>query len=214
MCIRDSRGRGRFHSPALLAAVALSWTAPGAATQEFHVDTDSPRSVVFISSATLDEFEGVTDRIDGFVLLDGDGVRAATDLPGSRIYFEVHLASLDTGISLRNRHMRENYLEVEAYPYATFDAGVDRIEASGDGGFRVVATGAFTAHGVSRERTLTCGAVPHGDGYRVRCAFSVHLQDHDIEIPRIMFMKLAPEVRLELAFRLRPAPPTDREMPA
>ena len=110
--------------------------------------------------------------------------------------------------------MRDNYLEVEAYPYATFDAGVDRIEAAGDGGLRVLATGAFTAHGVSRERTLACGARPDGDGYQVRCAFPVRLQDHDIEIPRIMFMKLAPEVRLELEFRLRPAPTTTRELPA
>lgn len=191
--------------PVLLGLWAGVPAASPAAAQEFHVDANAPRQVVFVSSTTLDEFEGVTTRIDGFVLLDGGGVRASSDLGESRLYFEVDLASLDTGISLRNRHMRENYLETDEHPYATFDAGVDRIETLEDGRFGVTATGDFSAHGVARRRTLTCEAVPEGEGYRVECVFPVLLQDHGISIPRLMFMKLAPEVRLELQFRIRPA---------
>lgn len=187
------------------AVAAVAAAAPATSAQEYHVDLDAPRRVVFLSSATLDEFEGVTDRIDGFVLLDGAGVRATSDPGESRIYFEVDLASLDTGISLRNRHMRENYLETDDHPYASFDARVDAIEAAGADGYRVRATGIFRVHGVPSDRSLTCLADPDGDGYRVRCEFPVRLEDHDIEIPRIMFMKLAPEVRLELEFRVTPA---------
>jgi len=191
--------------PVLLGLWAAVPAATPSVAQEFHVDADAPRRVVFVSSTTLDEFEGVTSRIDGFVLLDGGGVRASSDLGGSRLYFEVDLASLDTGISLRNRHMRENYLETDEHPYATFDAAVDRIEASDGGRFRVTATGDFSAHGVARRRTLTCEVAPEGGSYRVECVFPVLLQDHGISIPRLMFMKLAPEVRLELQFRIRPA---------
>jgi polyisoprenoid-binding protein YceI len=174
------------------------------AAQEYHVDLDAPRRVVFISSTTLDEFEGVTEAIDGFVLLDGQGLRETTAPGETELYFEVDLASLDTGIGLRNRHMRENYLEVEDHPFATFSGSLQGMTAHG-AGFRVTARGAFSVHGVSRSTTISCDVTPREDRYAVACTFPVRLEDHDIEIPRIMFMKLAPEVRLELEFFLEPA---------
>ena len=189
--------------PRWLALAAASWTPWAAVGQEYHVDLDAPRRVVFISSTTLDEFEGVTESIDGYVLLDGSGVRQATALAGTEMYFEVDLASLDTGIGLRNRHMRENYLEVEEHPFATFSGNVDSIRGAEDG-FVVSARGDFTVHGVSRPLSLSCRATPVAERFRVQCSFPVRLEDHDIEIPRIMFMKLAPEVRLELEFTLEP----------
>lgn len=195
---------GRLAGSAGLALLIASAAAGSLGAQELHVDREAPRRVVFVSSTTLDEFEGVTDRIDGYVLLDGEGVRASRELGSTELYFEVDLASIDTGIGLRNRHMRENYLEVEEHPYATMAASIDRIEAA-EGGFKVVATGEFSVHGVTRERTVECLALATGGGFDVRCVFPVLLEQHDIEIPRIMFMKLAPQVRLELSFRLRPA---------
>lgn len=190
---------------ALLVPLAPLPGGPGAlGAQEYHVVPDAPRSVVFTSETTLDEFQGVTDRIDGYVLLDGGGVRASEEVEGE-LYFEVDLASMDTGISLRNRHMRDNYLHTDDHPYATFEARIRAITRAAPGEFRVDARGTFTVHGVARERTIPCGltAVGGDSAWDVSCAFPVALEDHDIEIPRIMFMKLAPEVRLDLSFRVR-----------
>ncbi len=189
--------------PLTAVAAALALVAPCRA-QEFHVDTGAENRVTFLSRASIEEFEGVTNRIDGYVLLDGDGVRPGTEFAGSRLYFEVDLASLDTGIGLRNRHMRDNYLEVEEHPYATFDGTVDAIAEDG-AGFRVTSAGTFTVHGVEQPRSLECGIRSDGDGWRVACSFQVNLTDHDIEIPKIMFLKLAEDIGLELDFRLRPA---------
>ena len=75
------------------------------------------------------------------------------------------LASIDTGIGLRNRHMRDNYLEVEKYPYASFKGAIGAVQPSADGGGRVTASGTFTIHGVSREREITCDVTPVGEGY-------------------------------------------------
>jgi polyisoprenoid-binding protein YceI len=186
------------------AALGLTAWAPVGA-QEYHVDVAAERRVVFVSEAPIEAFEGVTERIDGYVILDGDGVRAGDAFEGAELYFEVDLASLDTGIGLRNRHMRDNYLEVEAHPWATFTGDVHRIEPSDDG-WRVQSRGVFAVHGVEQPRTLTCLASEDGQGYDVDCAFDVRLSDHDIEIPRVMFLKLAEDVRVQLSFRLRPAP--------
>jgi hypothetical protein len=40
----------------------------------------------------------------------------------------------------------------------------------------------------------------------VSCAFVVNLTDHDIEIPKVMFLKLAEDIRVEVDFRVAPAP--------
>lgn len=209
---RSSRPRWRPSLAPWIAVltVALSGGRTGVHAQEYHVDGEADNRVVFISRASIEEFEGVTDRVDGYVLLDGEGVRAGSDFAGSALYFEVDLASLDTGIGLRNRHMRDNYLEVGDHPFATFEGAIERIDAS-TSGFQVVSRGLFAVHGVEQPRTLECGATPDGDGWRVTCAFDVNLTDHQIEIPRIMFLKLAEDIRVEIDMRLRPAP-NDEEL--
>lgn len=185
----------------LALAGLLSLPGPAGA-QEYHVAVEEARSVVFRSSIPLNEFEGVTDRVDGYVLLDGRGLRESGPLEGAELYFEVDLASLDTGIALRDRHMREDYLHVDDHPFATFFGSVKALRPRGAGGFTVVSAGEFGVHGVTRERELQCIAEPTGAFVDVECAFTVSLEDHDIDIPRLMFMKLASEVELEISFRL------------
>ena len=177
-----------------------------AAGQEFHVDSDAENSVRFVSQAPIEEVVGVTDRIDGYVLLNGPRLEEGSATEGTQLYLEVDLASLDTGLGLRNRHMRNNYLEVQEFPYAFFDATIERVEAVAAGVFRVTAQGVLNIHGVEREMDVPCDVSERGEGYRVRCTFNTLLSDFDIKIPKIMFLKLANEVRLELDFTVRPAP--------
>ena len=178
----------------------------GTAGQEFHVDPDADNEVRFTSQAPIEEVVGITDRIDGYVLLNGPRLEAGSATEGTQLYLEVDLASLDTGLGLRNRHMRDNYLEVRDFPYAFFDATIERVEATAAGLFRVTARGVLTIHGVEREVGVPCDVSARQDGYRARCTFNLLLSDFDIKIPKLMFLKLANEVRLELNFAVRPAP--------
>lgn len=201
---RSFRAGGSFWTRGaclLLLTVALPGTPEDAGSQEFQVDRQGPRTVRFISQTTLEEFEGVGESIDGYVYLPG-GVRVGDGFSDSQLYLEVELSGLDTGISLRNRHMRDNYLETDRFPYATFSGRVERIERDATGPYRVSALGTFQVHGVERERTLTCQASSTGARYAVTCRFPVSLRDHDIEIPRVMFLKLAEEVEVVLEFTL------------
>ena len=188
----------------LLSGAALLCAVPALAAQEFQVNLEAERLVRFISKAPIDDFDGVTDRIDGYVLLDAPGLVDATGGDGTAFYFEVELASLDTGIGLRNRHMRRDYLEVDEHPYATFEGSVATVRPVGDGMFEMVTEGTFGVHGVSRPLEVPCRAAPEGEGFRVTCAFQVLLSDFDIDIPHVMFLKLADEIRLELDFAVIP----------
>lgn len=173
--------------------------------QEFHVDLDADNTVLFRSSAAIEVVEGRTDRIDGYIVLDSERVEAGEPSGPTGFYLEVDLASLDTGLGLRNRHMRNNYLEVQEFPYATFDGTIEDVETLQAERFRVWGVGAMEIHGVSREMRIPCDLSVEEDGYRTHCSFEVLLTDFDITIPKLMFLKLANEIRLELDFTVRPA---------
>jgi polyisoprenoid-binding protein YceI len=191
----------------VLAATLLSFGVgpPSVAAQELQVDRDAQNVVRFTSRTQVDEFEGVTDKIDGYVLLDGEPLSATTGGDDTELYFEVDLASLDTGIGLRDRHMRDDYLEVKRYPYASFKGKITHTEVSGSGGAHVTAAGTFTVHGVSMEREIACDVTPTGPGYRTTCGFPVLLSDHRIDIPKVMFLKLSNEIQVDVQFTVSPA---------
>ncbi|GMV06574.1 MAG: hypothetical protein AMXMBFR53_28500 [Gemmatimonadota bacterium] len=196
-----------------LFLVAVAAAPAATAAQEYQVDRGAPNVVRFLSRASIEEFEGVTDRIDGYVLLDAPSLAEARGGEGTAVYLEVDLASLDTGIGLRNRHMRDNYLHVARFPFAVFEGRVEGLREVGGGGYRVSAQGMLTIHGVARERQLTCRVDAEGRGYRAQCGFEVLLSDHDIEIPKVMFLKLANEIRLELDFHVRLATAPNGDAP-
>jgi len=200
-------GYGALQLPLLLILLlgSLLTSAVPSTAQEFQVALERPNRVRFTSDAPLEEFEGVTSRIDGFLFLDGAGLGGETDLTRSEFYFEVDLASLDTGIGLRNRHMRDHYLETDRFPFSTFTGRVIALDRDPSGGFRAVASGTLEIHGAERRREIECTALPTGEDLRVRCGFAVLLSDHDIPIPKLMFMKIDEVMELDLDFFLSPA---------
>ena len=81
-------------------------------SKEYNVDKSAKNIVKFISDAPMEDFEGITDKIDGYLINDD-----ISNLKNSEFYFEVDLNSVKTGIALRDRHMREDYLNT-AKPFA------------------------------------------------------------------------------------------------
>lgn len=187
-------------------ALVLLLSANTAKAREYHVDRDRDRLVRFICDAPFENFDGVTELVDGYVEWEGDSLSESADLlDNSHLYFEVRLDGLDTGIGLRNRHMRDNYLETEKYPYAHFTGRLTQVERDPTGGFTVTADGVFHVHGVDRQRIFIATVSPVGDGFHVRGSFEVKLSDHNIGIPKIMFLKINEIIELEIDFFLSPA---------
>lgn len=196
----------RSNIRALAIAVAfVPWSgARTVSAQEFDVDPEATNLVRFISQTTLQKFDGTTNQIDGYVLL-GSGPLGPGSVSGSELYFEVDLGTLDTGIGLRNRHMRDNFLEVAKYPYATYKGHLVHAEPLSKGQVDVAAEGTFSLHGVDRKMRVPCAVTSSGSGYRAKCSFSVRLSDFRIDIPRVMFLKLANDIELRLDFTVAPA---------
>ncbi len=164
---------------------------------EYHVDKSARNSVKFISDAPVEDFEGVTEAIDGYLVHEGNDFTS-----GSGLYFEVDLRKLDTGIGLRNRHMRENYLHTDKYPYAKFTGKITEATPSGDK-TKVKVQGSMDIHGVKRGMEVTGTISGSGDKLRIRTTFDVRLTHHKIEVPQLMFVKIDENMELVLDFTVK-----------
>jgi polyisoprenoid-binding protein YceI len=165
---------------------------------EHQVDKNQNNMVKFISDAPIENFEGVTDKIDGYLYWQGEDFTSE-----SQIYLEVDLNSLDTGIGLRNRHMRENYLETDKYPITYFQGKIISSSKNPEGSYTVEADGSIFIHGVNRPLKVHGSLNSVDKGYHIRAEFNVKLSDFDIEIPSIMFYKINEVMELKLDFYLK-----------
>ncbi len=115
----------------------------------------------------------------------------------------VDLRTIDTGISLRNDHLREKYLEVDkgpGYDKAVLSEielkGLSADTAEGKGSF----TGAFTLHGVKKMVNGPVEVRKAGSGLRVRAAFPVNLPDYGIPEPRYLGVGVKNTVQVDVTF--------------
>lgn len=178
----------------------LSATASGA---EYNVDREKANSVVFISDAPFEDFEGTTSHIDGFAFWPGNEFGPDIDMSRTKIHFEVELATLKTGIGMRDKDMREDYLETDKYPYAVFDGKLTSITTTGENSFRVNASGEFEVHGVKKRREFSADVTFIDDHVKIVGSFGVDLNDHDIEVPSLLFLRINELIEVELEFYLK-----------
>jgi polyisoprenoid-binding protein YceI len=173
---------------------------------EFHVDHSKGNQVMFIFEMPLEDFEVQTNNIDGYVYWDGDIFPPQEpQLENSKLYFEVQLNSLDAGNGMYNRHMKEDYLETEDYPYASYSAQIMSIEPASDSSYAVHLSGVFSIHGQGKDLDIVGTAVSSGDGLEVKCDFSIKLVDYDIDLPKLMFIKGDEEIDVYLDFYIKRA---------
>lgn len=165
---------------------------------DWQVDKSADNSVVFQSSTTLLDFEGTTDDIDGYIYWEGYKFFGDKN----EFYFEVHPATFNTGIGKRDRDMREDVLETNKFPVASFSGQFIKVEQKGNI-YNVVASGDFTLHGQTKKIDINAVITLVNGVLNVKCDFSILLDDYDIDAPNLLaFIKVAQEIKLSLDFNL------------
>ena len=97
--------------------------------------------IAFRATSRLMNADGRFSRFSGDVVVDPAALTSA------RISLTIDAASLDTGIEMRDKHLRSSdFFEVERFPTVTFQSV--RVEAAGR---RAIVVGRLTLHGVTRE---------------------------------------------------------------
>lgn len=165
---------------------------------EYNVDKSKKNTVKFISDAPIEDFEGITDIIDGYIYWEGEDM-----INKSQLYFEVDLNTIDTGIGLRNRHMRENYLETDKYRYASYKGEIISVKKVSESSFDVEVKGTMGIHGVKKVIPIKGKITKSDNGLRIQSQFNVNLLDHKIEIPKFMFLKISEIMDMRLDFYMK-----------
>jgi len=211
-------------SVALVLLLMVGAAASSAAPLTFRAYEDPRDDVRFISKAPF-EIIGKATKTRGEVTLDN-----LTDLMKAKIKasFEVDLASVGTGLPLRDQHMRDTYLEVAKYPKAIFTLDkVERVQvitkdAEGNSHAKpakglapgvpttVAVVGTFEVHGVKRTVRIPELLVTYlpesdetrklrpGDLLRIEGGFTIKLGDYAIKRPQFAVMKLDEEVTISV----------------
>lgn len=101
---------------------------------------------------------------------------------------------------LMQDHFNENYMETTKYPYDSFRGHITPgIDYSKDNVYNVSATGALNIHGVDKPAVIK-GTLTVKDGtIHLEAKFVVRTADFNIEIPKLVFEKIAEQIQVSMA---------------
>ncbi len=116
---------------------------------------------------------------------------------GTTVTVVVPLGNLDTGIGLRNKHMREKYLEVAKYPNAELTVPRAALKLAEGAG---TAAGTMKIHGQSHPVTFAYSAKKSGSGYAVDGSVHLDMHDYGIEVPSYLGVTVKPEIDVVARF--------------
>ncbi len=184
--------RSHLSLAGLLLLVASAGAAPGAAWRV------SQGEIRVLCPLTLGgSFEAKTKALTGSVSL-------ATARPAAFVgELSVDLATLDSGIGLRNEHMRGNYLEVGKG--AGFDKAVisdihlGDVDAESFSG-RASFAGNLTLHGATAPVKGQAEIRREGASIRVEASFPLTLADFAIAKPQYLGVGVKGEVQVKVSF--------------
>jgi len=116
----------------------------------------------------------------------------------------VDLQTLETGIAIRDRHMRENYLEVEKGPefaVATFEQiRIDKLEG------KATFTGTLVLHGQRKEVTGTADLQQRDGRIRVQAQFPIRVSEFQIPKPSYLGVGVRDEIQVKVTLTVAPTP--------
>ena len=180
----------------LLAAALLVCPIALAESKTYAVKSGQKSTAQFHAEDTYDTFDGKTNKVSGSIVADPAAATSAS------VTLSVDLGTLDTGVGLRNREMRDRYLETRKFPHAIFKsvsvAGPAAIAANSPVDIKV--TGDFTLHGVTKRMTIPVRVVviPDGDQIHATSTFNVKMPDFGIRVPKNVLVTVNDEVPVRL----------------
>jgi polyisoprenoid-binding protein YceI len=149
----------------------------------------------FHAEDTYDAFDGKTSDVTGTI------VAAPANPAAASVQITINVDALDTGVGLRNKEMRERYLETNKFGTASFKSvsvtGPPSIAPNQPADISV--TGDMTLHGVTKRMTIPVRVVLIPDG-RVHATtnFKLHMPDFGISVPHNILVTVNDEVPVRL----------------
>ena len=145
-------------------------------------------------------FEAKSQSVSGEVAV---GRESTGPITGS---LSVDLRTLKTGIGMRDKHMLDNYLEVDNGP--DFEkATIENIQIEKLDG-KTTFNGTLVLHGERRPITGSATLERRDGGYTVQAEFPVRVSEYKIPKPTYLGVGVQDEIRIKVALTVQPAATT------
>ena len=149
-------------------------------------------AVVFNATAIGLKFQGKGEGPQGEVNLESGVVGT----------FKFKMETLDTGISLRNQHMKEKYLEVAKYPNSELKieevVGFKPESADGKYDFK----GVLTVHGVAKPVNGQVTVKKVAETLQIKAEFDTKISYFSIPLPAYAGVALKDDVKVSVESQL------------
>ena len=148
-------------------------------------------NVKFTSEAPLEIIKAESDHLKG-----------ALDLTNKTFAFKLYIKSFDGFNSpLQKVHFYENYLEVKTHPESIFKGKIlENIDLQSSKTYR--AKGVLNIHGISKEVIIDVYLEPKKEGFLFSAQFDAQLKDYKIDLPRIVYQKIAEIINVAVSGEL------------
>ena len=170
----------------VLGALILLLAVPAAAEESYTFGQNEARTnVTFVGEAELETIHGFTNKISGEVKTDGEKLLESA-------IFKVKVADMETGIELRDEHMRgEGWLDASQFPTIQLEL----TKATQKEGSKWAFEGKLTIKGVSQtvsgeakikfvdEEKAARFKLGDGAWVQVKTSIVISLSDFGIEVP-------------------------------
>jgi len=125
---------------------------------------------------------------------------------GKSLSVAVGLKDLETGIDLRDRHMRDNYLKVgeKGNESAVLTVPVDAITWPEDGkATKGAAKGTFALHGKTKEVSFSYSISNAGGTYAISGEAPINFNEFGIEVSSYMGITVKPNITVFATFSVK-----------
>lgn len=188
----------------IISAQGFKVKATGTQTFNFE-DKNGRNQASFFSATPLEDITGTGSAISGTVSFDV--ANFSKTLKGK---ISVKVASINTGIELRNHHLQSaNWLNAEKYPEVSFEVvSVSDVKQTADNRLEFKVKGNYSMHGVTKEVVANADATyldendqtkkrAPGDLLGVRAKFNINLSEYDVD-SALIGNKVAEKIELNI----------------
>jgi polyisoprenoid-binding protein YceI len=168
-------------------------------------------SVAFVALTAQAQVQGVPDGASatfdvagpGGINIHGKTNDLSASESGGKVKVKVALGALNTGINLRDQHMRDTYLEVGKYPNAIVEVQRSKLKFPAKGASASAqAPGSMTIHGVTKPVTIDYTAKSRGDKISVDGSTKIDMRDYGIVVPKYLGVGVEPDVGINVSFKV------------
>lgn len=143
-----------------------------AQVKNYLVNGDSKVEFIAVGNPSMLTINGTGQGLTGNISVQNDGLMFGN--------IEMDLNTLDSGLELRTKHMKNKYLEVEKdnFSKASFKITKANLNQS-----PITYEGTLLLHGIEKPLVGTGELKKSESGFSLQSDFKINLEDHGITIP-------------------------------